>query len=153
MTPEARKRWMAARIKHGAYMNDSESPTHYIWRSMLARCNNIKDKSYTNYGGRGIKVYERWLKFENFLVDMGERPLKLSIERIDNDGNYEPSNCKWATLIEQGNNTRGNRRFKQGEEIKTLTGWALKLNMSKQMLTYRWEQWGTFIRGQTWQEL
>lgn len=82
---------------------------------MKSRCLNIKDKDFVNYGGRGITVCERWKdSFSNFYEDMGEKPSpKYSIDRIDNDGDYKPSNCKWSTSVEQNNNTRtakiGNR--------------------------------------------
>ena len=84
-----------------------ESPTYGAWRYMLRRCRNANCASYRYYGGRGIKVCERWLKFENFLEDMGEKPSKmLSLSRIDNDGDYKPSNCEWATTTEQNRNRR-----------------------------------------------
>lgn len=80
--------------------------TYRIWIGLRNRCNNPKSKDYERYGGRGIKVCSRWNKFENFLADMGERPKDLSIDRINNDGNYEPGNCRWATSSQQVCNQR-----------------------------------------------
>jgi len=76
---------------------------------MLARCTMPTDPRFADYGGRGIKVCDRWLKFDNFLADMGVRPDGLSIERLDNDGNYQLSNCKWATQTEQNRNKRNTK--------------------------------------------
>lgn len=99
-------------MKHGY----ARTTTYTIWAKMIQRCKNKKNVSYKDYGARGISVCLRWEKsFQNFLNDMGERPsMEYTLERIDNDGNYEPSNCKWGTRTEQMINQRINRKNKTG---------------------------------------
>ena len=84
--------------------------TYACWVSMKGRCTNPKSENFHQYGGRGIKVCERWQKFENFLADMGEVPPGLTLDRVRSDGNYEPGNCRWADWDVQENNRRDNRR-------------------------------------------
>lgn len=88
----------------------SNTSTYQIWCGMIARCRKPSHGRYKYYGGRGIKVCDRWLKFENFLADMGERPGDLTLDRINNDGNYEPGNCRWAHHIDQIANRRFTKR-------------------------------------------
>lgn len=93
-------------MKHGHSSKGKLSPTYISWASMLTRCNNENATNYRHYGGRKILVCDRWKVFENFLQDMGERPEKTSIDRINVNGNYEPNNCRWATQLTQNLNKR-----------------------------------------------
>jgi hypothetical protein len=100
--------------KHGHAILGHITPEYNIWNAMKHRCLNPRHKSYKNYGGRGIKICKRWNSFINFLRDMGVRPNpKLSLDRINNNGNYCPSNCRWATRHEQRINSRPRNHLKK----------------------------------------
>lgn len=119
--------------KHGRYRTE----TYKIWAGMKSRCLRKKHESYKNYGGRGIKVCKRWMKFENFLADMGERPRGLSIDRINVSGNYERKNCRWATAKEQANNKRKVRLITHDGVTMSFNQWCRLRNLSYMALHAR----------------
>lgn len=117
--------------KHGEGTNGKETVEYRTWSNMMSRCRNPNHKMYRHYGARGITVCARWHSFENFLADMGRRPDKYhSLDRINNDGNYEPGNVRWATSEQQNNNTRHNRRLEIDGSVKTLSEWCREAGIS-----------------------
>lgn len=131
---------------HGCGTRGRTTPEYRSWKGMKERCRNPKSPNWKNYGGRGISICERWLKFENFLFDMGKCPFGKSIERINNNGNYCPENCKWATALEQQNNRRNNRVISFNGETMTVYQWGRKLNMIPETLSLRFKRWGIVSR-------
>lgn len=126
--------------RHGHTRCLQRSVTHYAWTNMVARCTNPKRWDYGFYGGRGIKICPKWRNsFALFLVDMGERPLNRSLDRINNSGNYEPGNCRWATKDEQMQNTRATRIITFNGESMGITAWARKLGLKHGALQTRFK--------------
>src|SRR5688572_17652494 len=114
-----------ARGKINGTVNTFVRKSYYAWNGMMARCFNTKHNSYFRYGGRGITVCEKWRTFLSFAIDMGLAPSALhSIDRINNNGNYEPGNCRWATDKVQTNNSRGNRIVSAFGQSKTIAQWS-----------------------------
>jgi len=114
------------------------SSEYNIWLKMKDRCYKLDAKSYHNYGARGIEVCERWRhSFENFYEDMGPRPEGTSLDRIDNNGNYKPENCRWATCYEQSRNSRQNVFITHGGVTKVVRDWASYLGMNYGTLLHR----------------
>jgi hypothetical protein len=122
---------------HGHCTDGKTSPEYKTWQGVRDRCGNPNATFYKHYGGRGICVCERWANsFENFLADMGPRPsAKHSIDRINNDGHYEPGNCRWALPVVQHNNTRSNRRYTLAGETHTEAEWCRELGVTRDVLS------------------
>lgn len=122
---------------HGKTVGGNQR-VYRIWANMISRCTNPNFDAYPYYGGRGIRVCEDWKTFGSFLRDMGEPTSgKHSIDRFPNkDGNYEPGNCRWATKLEQANNTRGNRVVEIDGVKKSVAQWALEPNAMRAVTIY-----------------
>lgn len=129
--------WREAKIKRNTTHGRAYTRTYKIWAGMLKRCRNPKSKQWSDYGGRGIEVCEKWHTFENFYADMGDCPDGYSIERIEVNGHYEPGNCKWATSKEQSRNRRDRKRYDYNGESFTLAEWSEKTGISVSSLWAR----------------
>lgn len=147
---ERRVRNSNGTFKKGHKLSDKhgmcKSSTYSSWQAMIERCRNPNHKAFKNYGGRGIKVCERWQKFENFLEDMGENSDNLTLDRINSDGNYESSNCRWATRIEQNNNTSRNFFIEFNNQKKTVAQWGRELGIKPNSITHRLRRGWTIER-------
>jgi len=105
-TEETLEKIRKSAVKHGHTINGKNTKTYNIWHDIRQRCYNPNNKRYKDYGGRGIKACVRWNRFKNFLADMGECPDSLVMDRINNNGNYEPSNCRWTDIKTSNRNKR-----------------------------------------------
>lgn len=130
---------------HGMY----KSPIYGIWECVMSRCNNPNNTAYHHYGGRGIKVCARWQKFENFLQDMGPRPARKTIDRIDVNGNYELSNCRWATMREQMRNRRDNVHYEYRGRKQILPDWSAEFGINPSTVASRMKRGWSLERSLT----
>jgi len=121
------------------WKNQTGTRTYYAWRSMRYRCSlDSRNPNYKNYHQRGIGICHRWLNdYDAFFEDMGECPDKLSLDRINNDGNYEPANCRWASMEQQESNRRNNKIITFKNKTMTLSQWARELKINKTTLDRR----------------
>lgn len=129
-------------LKHGHSKRQNSSSIYMIWANIIQRCTNPKHIGYKNYGGRGIIVCDRWNpkrggSFENFLEDMGERPLGLTIDRINNDKGYHKSNCRWRTIKEQSRNKRNNIFISFNGKTQCVTDWQTETGINLETIKYR----------------
>jgi hypothetical protein len=135
------ERAKAANTTHGAANRNSakkDRRLYCVWMTIKQRCYDQSSCEYPNYGGRGIVMCSRWREsFAAFRDDMGYPPPKHSIERIDNGGNYEPSNCKWATMAEQSRNKRNNHQITHNGETLVIRDWSLRLGGNRSLVARR----------------
>jgi len=111
--------------------------TYTCWAAMKARCNNQQSNLYQNYGGRGIKLCDRWHDFINFYADMGEKPKGMTIDRIDVNGDYSPGNCRWADSKTQNRNRRNTKYLEYNGEKRPMAEWAELKNLKRKVLENR----------------
>jgi hypothetical protein len=131
-------------MTHGEARERSKTREYTTWLRMKSRCHNPCSEFYQFYGGRGITVCERWINsYENFLADMGRRPKGTTIDRINNDGNYEPGNCRWATPTQQANNKSNNVIMEHNGEAKSIAQWEKSLGFRKNII------WDRLNRGES----
>lgn len=127
----------AERARTHGHSGRGRTPTYITWEAIKQRCQNPNAVGYEIYGGRGIKLCERWQSFSAFLADMGERPPGSTIDRIDVEGDYSPGNCRWASKREQANNRRNARRITFEGQTHSVTEWARRHGMSRGVLFHR----------------
>ncbi len=138
--------FVARNRRHGETSRVHKSPEWVCWCAIRTRCGRPSAVNYHLYGGRGIRVCERWMSFDNFLADMGRKPTpRHSIDRINNNGHYEPGNCRWATRSEQGRNRRDNFFITPGGTTRTLSEGAKALGIDRSSLSRRVARFGAAI--------
>lgn len=135
-----KERTRATMTKHGGSA-DGGARWYQAWSGMLGRCNNSNSARFHRYGGRGIRVCDRWRDPLAFYADMGDPPEGHSLDRIDNDRDYSPDNCRWATAKEQNNNRCTTRMISFGGETMSAAVWAQRLGIGKATMYYRLREW------------
>lgn len=123
--------------RHRTHGESHKTAEYRAWKEMRGRCYRRTNTSYVWYGARGIRVCRRWVKYENFLADMGRKPKNTSLERRNNDGHYTPTNCYWASNAQQARNKRTNRWLTHRGVTLTITDWARRLGVDLATLQYR----------------
>lgn len=135
------------RLKHGHNKKGKISKIYTVWANIVQRCTNLNSPNYKNYGGRGITICKRWLKFENFLFDIGEPPTsKHQIDRIDNDKGYKLSNCEWVLSKTNSRNRRNNHLTTFNNKTQCLSAWAEEYNIKQNTLWCRLYKWNWSIK-------
>lgn len=132
-----KERASASSLRHGEARDGAMTGVYRVWIEMWQRCTNPKSQRWHSHGARGIRVCDRWKDYETFRDDMGPRPPRHSIERRDNDGNYDPSNCYWASAKEQARNKRTTIRVTLNGVTKPLTQWCEELGIKATTVRYR----------------
>lgn len=138
----ATDRIIKASIKHGHARRGAKAPEYLVWVCMRQRCENTNAVGYEVYGGRGIKVCDRWQSYEMFISDMGPRPFpKADIDRINNDGDYSPDNCRWTTRQINSRNRRSTKYLEFNDEVLCMSEWAARIGINVSTMIYRLRKW------------
>jgi hypothetical protein len=147
--PRCEQSFCSSECSSKSRLKNRHDLTYSSWSSMIDRCQRPKATGFDNYGGRGISICERWLDYENFLADMGERPGGTTLDREDTDGDYKPGNCRWATQLEQARNRRTNLVVSMNGETKCLMEWSKQLGIRYSLLWSRITKKGMSLKEAT----
>jgi hypothetical protein len=134
-------------VRHGGAINGTQTPTYSSYRAMMSRCYSVGHKGGKDYRKRGIVVCKRWrTDYRNFLADMGERPPGMTIDRLDVNGNYEPGNCRWATMFEQGQNRRNSVRVPYDGRLLSIREVSQRTGVPIPTIYHRFRRSGEIVR-------